>query len=153
MIPFTTLPIWHIIKFLHTDPITRIASIPDLIHSQPARHDKHGHVIPGRFDMALLNDGSGGNCGAKGAFCSHLHAQNFSWCWKQSRLQYCVHTCYIFVVFTGQIAWQVMTGKWLQSFAVTVMAGYEQLESQSWQFLKPLWLRMTGYDLSQPVIQ
>jgi len=76
MIPFTTLPIWHVIKFLRTDPITRITSTADSIHSQPARHDKHGHVISERFDTTLLNNGSGGNCGAKGAFCSHLRAQS-----------------------------------------------------------------------------
>jgi len=50
------------------------------------------------------------------------------------------------LVFTGQVTWPVMTGKWLQSFAVTVIAGYEQLQLQSWQFLKPLWLMMTSYD-------
>jgi len=76
MIPFITLPIWHVIKFLRTNPVTRITSTADSIHSQPARHDKQRHVISGHFDMALLNDGSGGNCGAKGAFCSHLCAQS-----------------------------------------------------------------------------
>ena len=78
MIPFTTLPIWHVIKFLCINPITRITSTADSVHSQPARHDKHRHVISGRFDMALLNDGSGGNCRAKGAFCSYLCAQSVS---------------------------------------------------------------------------
>ena len=49
------------------------------------------------------------------------------------------------IVFTGQVAWPVMTGKWLQSFAVTVMTGYKQSQSQLWQFLKPLWPIITGH--------
>ncbi|KAJ3542161.1 hypothetical protein NM688_g6000 [Phlebia brevispora] len=39
----------------------------DVIHARPARYNKHGNeTSPGRFDTALINDGTGGAVGIKG---------------------------------------------------------------------------------------
>ncbi|KAF8259179.1 hypothetical protein EI94DRAFT_1617172 [Lactarius quietus] len=63
---FTRLPVWHVIKFASTDPITRVRSVTDSIHVRPAKHDKRNRLIPGRFDTALINDGTGAMHGIKG---------------------------------------------------------------------------------------
>ncbi|KAN0137729.1 hypothetical protein V8E53_004485 [Lactarius tabidus] len=69
-LPFTRLPVWHVIKF--TRPNTSPASpgarsiVSDSIHVQPARYDKRQRLIPGRFDTALINDGTGVEHGIKG---------------------------------------------------------------------------------------
>jgi hypothetical protein len=64
--PFTKLPIWHRIKFLRTDPSTSKISTADSIHCRPGRSDSHGNPIPGRFDTALINDGTGEETGLDG---------------------------------------------------------------------------------------
>ena len=38
----------------------------DSIHAHLARKDKHGQTIPGCFDTALINDGTGGDTGLDG---------------------------------------------------------------------------------------
>jgi hypothetical protein len=65
-LPFTRLPVWHVIKFTRSDPLTGTRSTADSIHVQPARHDKRQRPIPGRFDTALINDGTGVEYGIKG---------------------------------------------------------------------------------------
>ena len=65
-LPFTQLPIWHIIKFTRFDPLTGTRSTADSIHVQPARLDRRQRPIPGRFDTALINDGTGTEYGIKG---------------------------------------------------------------------------------------
>ncbi|THV04071.1 hypothetical protein K435DRAFT_650090 [Dendrothele bispora CBS 962.96] len=52
--------VYHRVKFLQYDTFTGISSTVDSIHVQPARNDKHGHVVAGRFDTALIrvNDSS-----------------------------------------------------------------------------------------------
>ena len=65
-LPFNRLPVWHIIKFTHSDPFTGTRSTADSIHVKPARHDKHQRPIPGRFDTALINDGTGTGHGIQG---------------------------------------------------------------------------------------
>ncbi|KAG6808411.1 hypothetical protein H0H92_004236 [Tricholoma furcatifolium] len=66
-IPFTKVPVWHHIKFRRTDPFTGVTSTADSIHSWPAKKDSRGHAIHGRFDTALVNDGTGGMIGVDGA--------------------------------------------------------------------------------------
>ena len=65
-LPFTRLPVWHVIKFTCVDPLTGTRSTSDSIHVQPERRDKHGRPIPGRFDTALINDGTGTAHGING---------------------------------------------------------------------------------------
>ncbi|KIL59617.1 hypothetical protein M378DRAFT_14733 [Amanita muscaria Koide BX008] len=73
--PFQALPVWHMIKFRRTDPVTGQLSTADSIHVRPARHDKQkSHMLPGRFDTALINDGRGKDYGVKGV----LHSLFFS---------------------------------------------------------------------------
>jgi hypothetical protein len=51
--------VFHRIKFTHRDPFTQGVSkdeIVDSIHAQPARRDKRGKAVPGRFDTALIRD-------------------------------------------------------------------------------------------------
>ncbi|KAF8806355.1 hypothetical protein BYT27DRAFT_7257744 [Phlegmacium glaucopus] len=58
-IPFNRLPVWHRIKFVQTDPSTLKVLTADSIHCCPGRSDSRGKPIPGRFDTALINDGTG----------------------------------------------------------------------------------------------
>ncbi|KAF8259731.1 hypothetical protein EI94DRAFT_1773877 [Lactarius quietus] len=58
-LPFTRLPIWHIVKFTCIDPVTGACSTSDSIHVQPAKYDKSNRFIPGCFDTALINEGNG----------------------------------------------------------------------------------------------
>ncbi|KAG6825968.1 hypothetical protein H0H92_001684, partial [Tricholoma furcatifolium] len=62
-IPFTKVPVWHRIKYRRTDPFTGVTSTADSIHSWPAKQDSRGRTMPGRFDTALVNDGTGGMTG------------------------------------------------------------------------------------------
>jgi hypothetical protein len=63
-IPFTHLPVWHHIKFLHKDPVTDKKSTSDSIHCWPSQVRKQG-ILPSRFDIALVNDGTGEDTGAE----------------------------------------------------------------------------------------
>ncbi|KAM6491507.1 hypothetical protein JOM56_013076 [Amanita muscaria] len=72
-LPFRSLPAWHVIKFLRTDPVTGTSTTADSIHACPARSDKHGRPIHGRFDTALINDGTGGAHGVKGYRVGRIH--------------------------------------------------------------------------------
>ncbi|KIJ93874.1 hypothetical protein K443DRAFT_12554 [Laccaria amethystina LaAM-08-1] len=65
-LPFRTLPIWHKIKYLYPDPLTHAPSTADSIHSRPAKKDKRGRLVPGHFDTALINDGTGEDTGIQG---------------------------------------------------------------------------------------
>ncbi|KIM35645.1 hypothetical protein M413DRAFT_20740 [Hebeloma cylindrosporum] len=65
-IPFNKLPVWHRIKYQRTDPYTARCSTADSIHCQPERVSKRGAGIPGRFDTALINDGTGEEIGIEG---------------------------------------------------------------------------------------
>lgn len=64
--PFRTVPVWHRIKFLREDPASKTTITADSIHVQPPTIDSHGHRVPGRFDTALVNEGTGGNTGIEG---------------------------------------------------------------------------------------
>ena len=65
-IPFNKLPVWHRIKFVRTDPSTSKISTADSIHCRPGWRNSHGKPIPGRFDTALINDGTGEDIGLDG---------------------------------------------------------------------------------------
>jgi hypothetical protein len=66
--PFRRLPVWHKIKFTRHDPATNLTSTADSIHTRPAKVDSRGRPVPGRFDTALVNDGTGGDTGIEGAW-------------------------------------------------------------------------------------
>jgi hypothetical protein len=67
-IPFQKLPVFHRIKYVSRDPydLEKGENVVDSIHVQPARSDKYGKVIPGRFDAGLVNYKDGGMTGVKG---------------------------------------------------------------------------------------
>jgi hypothetical protein len=63
---FRRLPVWHTIKYLRTDLYTGQTQTVDSIHTHPPKFDGRGRPIPGRFDTALINDGTGGDTGVTG---------------------------------------------------------------------------------------
>jgi hypothetical protein len=66
--PFNKLPVWHRIKFVMTDAVTSKVLTADSIHCRPGRRDSRGKPVPGRFDTALINDGTGEDIGLDGMF-------------------------------------------------------------------------------------
>ena len=65
-LPFRKLPVWHKIKYTRQDPFTHITITADSIHVRRATNDKRGRPVPGRFDTALVNDGTGRETGIQG---------------------------------------------------------------------------------------
>ncbi|GLB39850.1 putative protein Coprinopsis cinerea okayama7 130 [Lyophyllum shimeji] len=67
-VPFCKLPVWHRVKYRRTDPFTGVTSTADSIHARPSKRlgDNRGRVVPGRFDTALINDGTGEETGIEG---------------------------------------------------------------------------------------
>jgi Plavaka transposase len=65
-LPFRHLPVWHRIKYLRTDIYTGVTLTADTIHAHPWKFDTRGHHVPGRFDTALINEGTGGDTGILG---------------------------------------------------------------------------------------
>ena len=65
---FCKVPVFHKAKFWEGDfPLYRHASDEyDVVHATPGRFDKRGHPIAGRFDTALVNEGTGGSIGVRG---------------------------------------------------------------------------------------
>ncbi|KAJ7078689.1 hypothetical protein B0H15DRAFT_924756 [Mycena belliarum] len=66
---FNRIPVYHRIKFVTEDPYTvggPADSVVDSIHVQPRKSLRSGKELPGRFDTALVNDGSGGLTGVAG---------------------------------------------------------------------------------------
>ncbi|THU80172.1 hypothetical protein K435DRAFT_823723 [Dendrothele bispora CBS 962.96] len=57
----SSVAVYHRIKYLRNDLFTGEFGTADSIHVEPARTDKRGHTIPGRFDTALvrINDSKG----------------------------------------------------------------------------------------------
>ncbi|KAJ7602632.1 hypothetical protein B0H17DRAFT_1342294 [Mycena rosella] len=63
---FNRVPIYHRIKFVTEDPYTAGGpqdSVIDSIHVQPQKTTRSRKQLAGRFDTALVNDGSGGMTG------------------------------------------------------------------------------------------
>jgi hypothetical protein len=65
-LPFRSLPVWNVVKYLKIDPVTGMKSTADSVHAKPAHTHKHKHHISGRFDTALVNEGGVGDDGTKG---------------------------------------------------------------------------------------
>ena len=65
---FQKVPVHHKAKFWESDfPRYRIASDEyDVVHASPARFDKRGNTIPGRFDTTIVNLGTGTTVGVSG---------------------------------------------------------------------------------------
>lgn len=61
--PFRTVPVYHKVKFVGSDPSVTL----DAVHIKPAGQNKRGQIIPARFDTVLVNDGTGGQAGVKGS--------------------------------------------------------------------------------------
>jgi hypothetical protein len=65
-IPFVELPVWHRMKFITHDPSTSQPLTADSIHSRPAKRNSKGREVPGRFDTAYINEGTGSMTGTRG---------------------------------------------------------------------------------------
>ncbi|KAL0572117.1 hypothetical protein V5O48_009844 [Marasmius crinis-equi] len=68
-LPFFRVPVWHKVKWTTPDmySLTEMGTvIVDSAHVNPARTNKRGHVVPGRFDTVLVNLGNGGTFGVSG---------------------------------------------------------------------------------------
>jgi hypothetical protein len=66
---FNTVHVYHKIKFTSYDPYTvggPRESVVDSIHSRPSRKDKRNREVPGRFDTAVIDDGTGQETGVAG---------------------------------------------------------------------------------------
>ncbi|KAJ7704442.1 hypothetical protein B0H17DRAFT_1126778 [Mycena rosella] len=66
---FNSVPVFHKIKYTTEDPYTDGGpsdSVVDAIHVQPGKMPKNGNEVAGRFDTALVNDGSGKMTGVDG---------------------------------------------------------------------------------------
>jgi hypothetical protein len=66
--PFRSVPVWHRIKFLREDPASKNTVTADSIHVRPSTTDRRGRTVPGRFDTALVNEGTGGDSGIEGMY-------------------------------------------------------------------------------------
>ena len=67
-LPFNKLTVWHCVKYLRKDPVSKIQSTADSIHCQPERLNPYGNTIPTCFNTALINDGSGKNMRIEGVY-------------------------------------------------------------------------------------
>ncbi|KAJ7743425.1 hypothetical protein B0H14DRAFT_2637464 [Mycena olivaceomarginata] len=68
-LPFNAVAVFHRIKYTTEDPYTTggpTNSVVDAIHVQPGKQLKNGKELPGRFDTALVNDGTGKMTGVGG---------------------------------------------------------------------------------------
>ena len=64
---FTSVPVYHKLKFTTPADLDRIKHLTlDAIYIRPERQSKKGLTIPGRFDTALMNIGTGGETGMQG---------------------------------------------------------------------------------------
>jgi hypothetical protein len=59
-INFAKISVYHNIKFTRFDPVKGTSDTVDTIHAQPARKDRRGNLIPGRWDPALIQTGAEG---------------------------------------------------------------------------------------------
>jgi hypothetical protein len=84
---FNTVHIYHKIKFTSYDPY--IVGSPkelvvDAIHAQPTQKDRRNWDVPTRFDIAIINNGTGQETGVAGdlfsyaAYLSHHSISNNS---------------------------------------------------------------------------
>jgi hypothetical protein len=57
LIPFRRIPVFHVIKFTETGNTEKTAI--DSVYARPEQKDKHGRIIPSRFDTVLVQNPSG----------------------------------------------------------------------------------------------
>ncbi|KAF8999529.1 hypothetical protein BDQ17DRAFT_1391519 [Cyathus striatus] len=62
-LPTQKFQIWHYIKFTCKEPFSNQIYTADSIHARPQYINKKHEVIPGHFDTAYINDGTGINTG------------------------------------------------------------------------------------------
>ncbi|KAJ7722680.1 hypothetical protein B0H16DRAFT_1666226 [Mycena metata] len=68
-LPFNRIPVFHRVKYITEDPYTARGpedSVVDSIHVQPRKLLRNGKELDGRFDTALVNDGTGQLTGVHG---------------------------------------------------------------------------------------
>jgi hypothetical protein len=66
-LPCRSLNVWHSMKFLREDPLTREKSTADIIHAHPPTKDGQGRAVPSRFDTVLINEkATGAETGVRG---------------------------------------------------------------------------------------
>ena len=68
-IPFSTIPVFHRIKFVTQDPfsIDPADIVVDSVHCEPSRSG-----FLGRFDTAIINHHNGGRAGVKGMYVLYI---------------------------------------------------------------------------------
>lgn len=68
VLPFNSVAVYHRIKIWLGDEQNHrlLSDESDVIHARPARLDKYKKLVPGRFDIALINDGKGQYIGIQG---------------------------------------------------------------------------------------
>ncbi|RPD58107.1 hypothetical protein L226DRAFT_467289 [Lentinus tigrinus ALCF2SS1-7] len=71
---FQTLLAYHKIKFVLEDAqqLGIMEATDDAAHARPARYDRQGRPVPGRFDTVLVSDGTGGPSGVQGYHVGRL---------------------------------------------------------------------------------
>jgi hypothetical protein len=68
-LPFTAIPVYHKLKFITLTETSRDKYVTlDAIHVQPERKSKKGTKLPSRFDIALLDVGSGEETSVQSTF-------------------------------------------------------------------------------------
>lgn len=74
---FNAVSVYHKAKIWESDfPLFRHASDEyDVVHAVPRRTNSRKRDIPGRFDTALINEGTGGQSGVEGESCFILVVQ------------------------------------------------------------------------------
>ncbi|KAJ3555685.1 hypothetical protein NM688_g2437 [Phlebia brevispora] len=76
-LPLRSVPVYHKIRLANSDPYVRLTNASDnidVVHVQPARLDKHGHAVPGKFDVVLVNTGRGAETGLRGYRAAQVRA-------------------------------------------------------------------------------
>ncbi|KAF7308147.1 hypothetical protein HMN09_00662400 [Mycena chlorophos] len=74
LFPFQKLSAFHKVRFWNDDPFGREGSPDafDVLHIKPAYTDRRGRTVPGRFDVALVNDGTGSHFGVAGYYVGQV---------------------------------------------------------------------------------
>ena len=67
-IPFRSVAVWHRIKYICEDPILGRKLTANSIHVRPSTINYREHTVPGHFDTALVNKGTGGETGVEGEY-------------------------------------------------------------------------------------
>ncbi|KAL1707030.1 hypothetical protein EV121DRAFT_200195 [Schizophyllum commune] len=74
LLRFSKVKVWHRLKFIVHDRHTGKRATLDSIHARPARRNKRGLTIPGRFDTALIDDGTSRETGVHGNRVGRIRA-------------------------------------------------------------------------------